>query len=102
VQNVLLPALDERIVSVPHIGTVEAVEGFQVGMALVDPSLAVPGTLLQVFAMSEKDRVPPGKSLLELGPGDRVVLTREAVVLTRFAVRDPLSGKLTYDATKAP
>ncbi len=30
VQNVLLPALDERIVSVPHIGTVHAAEGFQV------------------------------------------------------------------------
>jgi len=30
VQNVLLPALDERIVNVPHIGTVHAAEGFQV------------------------------------------------------------------------
>lgn len=30
VQNVLLPALDERIVSVPHIGAVHAAEGFQV------------------------------------------------------------------------
>ncbi|NMC69447.1 MAG: serine hydroxymethyltransferase [Myxococcales bacterium] len=79
-----------------------AVEGFQVGMALVEPSLAAPGTPLQVFAMSEKDRMPPGKTIGELGPGDRVVLTREAVVLTRFAVRDPLSGKLDYNATKAP
>jgi MoxR-like ATPase len=30
VQNVLLPALDEGLVSVPHIGTVTAAEGFQV------------------------------------------------------------------------
>jgi MoxR-like ATPase len=30
VQNVLLPALDEKIVHVPHIGVVRAVEGFQV------------------------------------------------------------------------
>jgi len=30
VQNVLLPALDERIVQVPHIGVVRAAEGFQV------------------------------------------------------------------------
>jgi MoxR-like ATPase len=30
VQNVLLPALDERIVQVPHIGVVHAAEGFQV------------------------------------------------------------------------
>jgi MoxR-like ATPase len=30
VQNVLLPALDERIVSVPHIGVVHAADGFQV------------------------------------------------------------------------
>ncbi len=30
VQNVLLPALDERLVIVPHVGVVEAVEGFQV------------------------------------------------------------------------
>ncbi len=30
VQNVLLPALDERLVQVPHIGEVRAAEGFQV------------------------------------------------------------------------
>jgi MoxR-like ATPase len=30
VQNVLLPALDEHILQVPHIGEVRAVEGFQV------------------------------------------------------------------------
>lgn len=30
VQNVLLPALDERLVHVPHIGVVRAAEGFQV------------------------------------------------------------------------
>jgi len=30
VQNVLLPALDERLVGVPHIGEVRAAEGFQV------------------------------------------------------------------------
>ena len=30
VQNVLLPALDEGLLSVPHIGTVTAAEGFQV------------------------------------------------------------------------
>ena len=30
VQNVLLPALDERIVHVPHIGVVSAADGFQV------------------------------------------------------------------------
>ena len=30
VQNVLLPALDERLLQVPHIGEVRAVEGFQV------------------------------------------------------------------------
>lgn len=30
VQNVLLPALDERLVQVPHIGTVHAAQGFQV------------------------------------------------------------------------
>lgn len=30
VQNVLLPALDERILQVPHIGQVRAVDGFQV------------------------------------------------------------------------
>ncbi len=30
VQNVLLPALDERIVQVPHIGVVRAADGFQV------------------------------------------------------------------------
>ena len=30
VQNVLLPALDERIVHVPHIGVVRAADGFQV------------------------------------------------------------------------
>jgi MoxR-like ATPase len=30
VQNVLLPALDERLVIVPHIGTVRAAAGFQV------------------------------------------------------------------------
>ena len=30
VQNVLLPALDERLLQVPHIGTVRALPGFQV------------------------------------------------------------------------
>jgi MoxR-like ATPase len=30
VQNVLLPALDERLVAVPHVGVVRAAEGFQV------------------------------------------------------------------------
>ena len=30
VQNVLLPALDERLLQVPHVGEVRAVEGFQV------------------------------------------------------------------------
>lgn len=30
VQNVLLPALDERVIQVPHIGQVRAAEGFQV------------------------------------------------------------------------
>jgi glycine hydroxymethyltransferase len=79
-----------------------AVGGYQYGLALADPSLAAPGTRLQVYAMSEKDKVPPGKSLTELAPGDRTVLTREAVVVTRFAVRDPKTGALLYDATALP
>ncbi|MBI5503107.1 MAG: serine hydroxymethyltransferase [Deltaproteobacteria bacterium] len=76
-----------------------AVDGYQYGMALVDPSLAAPGTKLSVFAMSEKDKMPPCKTLAELRPGDRVVVPRDAVVVTRFAARDAATGKLTYDRT---
>ena len=76
-----------------------AVQGFQVGLALVDSTLAAPGTRLSVFAMSDRDKMPPCKTLAELGPGDRVVVPREAVVVTRFAARDPVTGRLSYDRT---
>jgi glycine hydroxymethyltransferase len=76
-----------------------AVGGWQIGMALVDPAVAAPGTRLSVYPLSEKDKVPPGKAVTDLAPGDRVVLPREAVVLTRFAVRDPQTGALDFGAT---
>jgi glycine hydroxymethyltransferase len=75
--------------------------GFQIGLALVEPAVAVPGTKLQVFAMSERDKMPPAKTLAELTAGDRVVIPREAVVVTRFAVRNPKTGGLVYDWASA-
>jgi glycine hydroxymethyltransferase len=75
-----------------------AVAGVQIGLALVDASLAEPGTGLFVYPLSERDKVPEGKRVTDLGPGDRAVVPREATVVTRFALRKG-DGSLEYYGT---
>jgi len=90
VQNVLLPALDERLVQVPHIGEVRAVEGFQVVATQNPVEYVATGHLSEALrdrfehlalhyqpAAEESDIV-----VAETGSGDEA-LVRTAVRLTR-------------------
>lgn len=56
----------------------------QVGLAWVQRAFSKVETRIGVFALPRTEKVPPGKSILDLTVGDRVVLHDEAVVLPRF------------------
>jgi glycine hydroxymethyltransferase len=67
------------------VGTVTScakVEEVQVGMALCQASIDVPGTKLDIFPIPPK--VPPAKKVDDLADGDAVALARQATVLERF------------------
>jgi MoxR-like ATPase len=59
VQNVLLPALDEGMVHVPHLGTIQAIEGFQV-IATQNPAEFVATGHLSEALLDRFELVPLG------------------------------------------
>ena len=68
------------------------VEGVQTGLALVQSAYAQEGTPLAIFPMPREGKAPAEKSKSELGPGDRVLLADQAVVVSRFPLRQPSVG----------
>jgi glycine hydroxymethyltransferase len=68
------------------------VDGLQTGLALVQSAYALEGTPLAIFPMPREGKVPAEKSKSELGPGDRVLLADQAVVVRRFPLRRPHAG----------
>ena len=57
-------------------------QGYLLGLAYVDKRYNREGEQIGIFSLPEK--VPPGKTMDELTPGDQVLLHDEATVLTRF------------------
>ncbi|MFH1438555.1 MAG: serine hydroxymethyltransferase [Pseudomonadota bacterium] len=56
----------------------------EMGMAVVSRRFARPGTLLAIFAYTEKDGAPAGKKFSELEASDWLPVSKTAVVLSRF------------------
>jgi MoxR-like ATPase len=90
VQNVLLPALDERLVQVPHIGEVRAADGFQVVATQNPVEYVATGHLSEALrdrfehlALDYQSAAEEGDIVVaETGSGD-AALVRTAVRLTR-------------------
>ncbi len=90
VQNVLLPALDERLLQLPHIGEVHAAEGFQVVATQNPVEYVATGHLSEALrdrfehlALLYQDALEEaGIVVAETGSTD-VALVRTAVRLTR-------------------
>ncbi|MDI7269828.1 MAG: hypothetical protein QME96_17700, partial [Myxococcota bacterium] len=76
-----------------------AVQGRQFGMALVASEFAVPGAVIHVYPLSEKDTPPPARALDAMAAGDRAVIPREGQVLTRFPRRDERTGRYEMAST---
>lgn len=60
------------------------VDGYQVGMALLDRKYIKEGTRIGLFPIPRSGKVPAEKSKAELGRGDRLMIHEEGVVLSRF------------------
>ena len=70
-----------------HIGWVTScalVGGVQMGLALIQKRYANFGAQIGVFSLPAAGRMPAQRSLLELTPGDKLLLHEWATVLTRF------------------
>jgi glycine hydroxymethyltransferase len=68
------------------------VEGVQTGLALVQSAYAQEGASLAIFPLPREGKAPAEKSKSELGPGDRVLLGDQAVVVSRFPLREAAAG----------
>ncbi len=100
VQNVLLPALDEGLLSVPHIGAVRAAPGFQVVATQNPVEYVATGHLSEALrdrfehlalayqSAAEEERIVAR----ETGSADRA-LVRRAVALTRATRAHPAFRK---------
>jgi MoxR-like ATPase len=96
VQNVLLPALDERLLQVPHIGEVHATEGFLVVATQNPVEYVATGHLSEALRDRFEHLALPYQSaaeeeaivVAETGCAD-AALVRTAVRLTRATRRHP-------------
>jgi glycine hydroxymethyltransferase len=68
------------------------VDGVQTGLALVQGIHAPVGTPLAIFPMPREGKALPEKSKSDLGPGDKVLLADQAVVVSRFPLRHAHAG----------
>lgn len=78
------PVMDRNGRVIGAVTSCARIDGGQVGLAWVLKQHSEPGTTLGVYALPRPEKVPPGKSPLELEVGDRVALHEEAVVVERF------------------
>ncbi len=68
------------------------VEGYQLGLAYVSRKRTREGTALRIFPMPAGERAGAEKDKRELTTGDKVLVAEEAVILTRFPVKDEEDG----------
>jgi len=66
------------------------VDGLQTGMGLAADNYTAEGTEIAILPAPKSGRVAEDKGVRDLAPGDRVVLSEDAVVAARF--RDPETG----------
>jgi len=100
VQNVLLPALDEGLVGIPHIGTVEAAPGFQVIATQNPVEYVATGHLSEALRdrfehlVLDYQAAPEEEEIVarETGSADRELI-RRAVRLTRATRTHPAFRK---------
>ncbi len=74
-----------------HIGWVTSavlVEGFQMGLAYVDRRFSEPGTKLEMFPLTKPEQAAKEKAKPSLQPGDMLLVSGEAEVLTRWPEED--------------
>jgi MoxR-like ATPase len=90
VQNVLLPALDERLLQVPHIGEVRAADGFQVVATQNPVEYVGTGHLSEALrdrfehlALDYQPAAEEGAIVVAETASDDLTLVRTAVRLTR-------------------
>jgi glycine cleavage system T protein len=71
-----------------YIGAVTScaldVEGYQLGMAYVNRRYAREGTELRIFPLPPEEKAKPEKEKRQLVVGDKVLVSEEAVALSRF------------------
>jgi MoxR-like ATPase len=100
VQNVLLPALDEGLVSIPHIGTVTAAAGFQVVATQNPVEYVATGHLSEALRdrfehlVLDYQSAPEEEQIVARESGSRdAALIRRAVRLTRATRTHPAFRK---------
>ncbi|MCZ6690037.1 MAG: serine hydroxymethyltransferase [Planctomycetota bacterium] len=78
------PVVDSAGRAIGYVTSCAKVGKDQVGLAWVQKAFKSPGTKMGVFALPRAEKIPEGKSILDLSVGDRVTLHDEAVVISRF------------------
>lgn len=78
------PVVNRNGQFIGNVTSCALVEGYQVGMALLDKKYTKEGTKLGMFPIPRSGKVPDEKSKTELEKGDRLLLHEDGVVLGRF------------------
>ena len=66
------------------------INGWQVGLAYVSKKHTAPGTRAEVFILGSKNTE---KQKDQLKPGDRILLSEEAIIMTRFPSKDEFAER---------
>jgi glycine hydroxymethyltransferase len=81
------PVVDKRGAYIGVVTSCALIEGAQLGLAYVDKSYAEENTRLRVFILPKDDAGLAFKPARQLAVGDKVQLTEDAVVLSRFRAK---------------
>ena len=66
------------------------INGWQVGLAYISKKHTTPGTRAEVFILGGKSTE---KQKDQLKPGDRILLSEEAIIMTRFPSKEELEER---------
>ena len=78
------PVLDKAGKTIGVVTSAAKVGKRQIGLALVEKRTRAPRTAIAVYALPRPEKVPAGKSVLDLEVGDRVAMHEDAEILRRF------------------
>jgi len=81
------PVVSEKGEYIGRVTSCALAEGIQLGLAYLNKNYAKEGTEIGVFILPRGGKAAPEPSKSELSIGDRVLLHKEGIVLTRFPVK---------------